>query len=91
MESEIIVHQDTTVNAGKLSFVLSLAGIVAILGAGAVYGSMNARLDRVEHEVETRAPASEVRQGFTQLDARLSRMEASLDRILTYAPPQRAP
>jgi hypothetical protein len=78
-ERELTIHQDTTFNTTKMSVVLSVGGIMAIAAAGAIYGGMSARLTRVEHDVEVMAPAAEMRQGFNQIDNRLSRIEQLLD------------
>lgn len=87
MSDEITVHQDTTFNTGKLAFVLPVAGVAALFGAGTIYGTLSARLDRVERDVLERAPATEMQQGFRSIEARLVRIEDGLDRVLMIVPP----
>lgn len=79
MDGELVVHQDTTFNASRFSVALSVTGLAMVLGVGVAWGSINTRVNRIEHDMTTLAPGSEVRQGFQQLDARLSRIEALLD------------
>lgn len=78
-DGELIVHQDTTFNASKMTFAIGIGGLIAIATAGAVWGNIQTRLARVEHDLEVMAPAAEMRQGFNQIDQRLSRIEQLLD------------
>ncbi len=93
MDGEITVHQDTTFNASRFTIVASVGTLATILGVGIAWGAMNARLTRVEHDVETMAPAAEVQAGFRAIETRLVRIEQGLDRVLMIVPPnaQRLP
>lgn len=93
MDGEITVHQDTTFNAGRLTVVMGIGSVIAIASAGAIYGGISARVDRVERDVHERAPSAEMQAGFRALETRLVRIEQGLDRVLMIVPPnaQRVP
>lgn len=84
---EITVHQDTTLNTSRLSLVLSLGGVVAILSAGIMIGTVQSKVATLQYEVhqlrtemQTRESKDAVALMFGDLRARLSRIESLLDR-----------
>lgn len=93
-DDPIVVHQDTTLNAGKLSIVLPIAGVVMILSAGIMIGTMQSevRILREETralraEVNTRESKDAVALMFGDVRLRLGRIEALLDRSTTTRMP----
>lgn len=67
--AELTVHQDTTINATRLSVVLSVGGIAAIIGASLYVGRYAERMDRLEKDLLQRATISEVSELRRTLEA----------------------
>jgi hypothetical protein len=98
MMDEITVHQDTTLNAGRWSIAFGLGGMIALLTAGMMYGTMRASVDtlqddmrQVRAEMQTRESKDAVALMFGDLRARLSRIESLLDRSTGTTSTQRMP
>lgn len=60
MPTELNVHQDTTLNASRLSVALSMGALIALIGASMVVGRYTERLERVERDVQQRATVGEM-------------------------------
>ena len=93
MPEEITVHQDTTLSTGRMSFVLSVGGVIALLTAGMMYGTMRTEVSNMRDEVsslrtevQTRESKDAVALMFGDLRARLSRIESLLDRGANTVP-----
>ncbi len=99
MPDEITVHQDTTLNtSGRWSVAFGLGGMIALLTAGMMYGTMRSTVDTLQDdmrmlrtEVQTRESKDAVALMFGDLRARLSRIESLLDRSTGTTSTQRMP
>jgi hypothetical protein len=98
MEHEMTVHQDTTINTNKLTVVLSVGGIVALLTAGALYGTITAKVDTLQEDMRVMRVDMQSKEGkdavalmFGDLRARLSRIESLLDQRTGTPSTQRMP
>lgn len=89
MSQEVVAHVDHTMKGNhRLTLTIGIGGCVALLTAGGIYGSMNARLAQLERAVDDRAAKAEVTLMISALDGRLGRIEGLLQR-LTVAPGDR--
>lgn len=88
MADEVIVHADHSMKTSRLSITIGIGGCIALLSAGAVYGSMNTRVSQLETAMHDRAAKSEVALMIAALDGRLGRIEGLLQR-LTVTPGER--
>jgi hypothetical protein len=98
MQEEIIVHQDTTVNTNKLSLVLSIGGVISLLTAGALYGTITSRVETLQEDMRVMRADMQGKEGkdavalmFGDVSNRLSRIEALLDQRREAPPTQRIP
>lgn len=87
MPDDITIHQDTTLNAGKFALVLPIAGVVLLLSAGVLWGTVQANVSTLQEdvrvlriEVQSRESKDAVALMFGDVRARLTRIEALLDR-----------
>lgn len=98
MSEEITVHQDTTLNTNKLTLVLSAGGVVALLTAGMLYGTITARVETLQEDMRVMRADMQGKEGkdavalmFGDLRARLSRIESLLDQRTGTPSTQRMP